>query len=280
MKILFHPFKIERNFQKYRFMLLHCPLIFFWVHFISCQLPEKQAPHPVTVAAFIDSNAYTHVEAIPLPAGYSRVPSEKNSFTHWLRQIPLKANKTVFLYNGQLKLNQQAQFAVLDVTVGKKDLQQCADAIMRLRAEYLYSHKQFTAIDFIDNENNHYRFTAIPSRQEFNRYLDRVFAYCGSLSLSTQLEPVANFDDIQPGDVLIKGGSPGHAMQVVDVAIDKKGNKIYLLSQSYMPAQDIHVVINPTNNFLSPWYGAGELETIQTPEWTFKTSQLKRWPGK
>jgi Domain of unknown function (4846) len=266
------------NFQKYRFMLLHCPLIFFWLCFSSCQPKKKQAISPVPIRSFIDTNTYPHIEAIPLPAGYTRIPSEKNAFSNWLRQIPLKANKTVFIYNGQLKSNQQAQFAVLDISVGKKDLQQCADAVMRLRAEYLYSHRQFASIDFVDNENNHYLLNANPTRPEFDRYLNRVFAYCGSLSLSKQLKTVANFNDILPGDVLIKGGSPGHAMQVMDVAIDTNGNKIYLLSQSYMPAQDIHVVINPVNNLLSPWYSASELEIIQTPEWAFKTSQLKRWP--
>ncbi len=261
-------------------MPLQCPLIFFWWFFSSCQPTEKRASNPTTIRPLIDSNIYLHIQDVPLPAGYSRTPADKNSFTNWLRQVPLKANKTVYTYNGKLKSNQQVQFAVLDMSVGKKDLQQCADAVMRLRAEYLYTYKQFNAIDFIDNENNHYRITPIPSRLEFDRYLERVFAYCGSLSLSKQLKPVMKFNDILPGDVLIKGGSPGHAMQVMDVAIDNKGNKIYLLSQSYMPAQDIHVVINPMDNNISPWYSASALETIQTPEWVFKTSQLKRWPDK
>jgi len=38
----------------------------------------------------------------------------------------------VFLYNGKIKQNQQAQFAVLDIGIGNKDLQQCADIILRL----------------------------------------------------------------------------------------------------------------------------------------------------
>ena len=49
-----------------------------------------------------------------------------------------------------------------------------------------------------------------------------------------------------------------------------------MLAQSYMPAQDIHVLRN--DGALNPWYavipGATEL---QTPEWTFKTNQLRRW---
>src|SRR5882757_5040924 len=64
------------------------------------------------------------------PPGYKRIPQNKNSFGEWLRNISLKKDRHVYLYNGSLKRNQRAQFAVLDITVGKKDLQQCADAVM------------------------------------------------------------------------------------------------------------------------------------------------------
>ncbi|MDR3713868.1 MAG: DUF4846 domain-containing protein [Puia sp.] len=108
-------------------------------------------------------NPYASIGAIPTPPGYSRlsgvepadpgklansVPSSdggrpagsrmpKLSFGEWLRSIPLKKDKTVYLYDGSRKQNQSAQFAVLDISVGKEDLQQCADAVMRLRAGYL-----------------------------------------------------------------------------------------------------------------------------------------------
>ena len=58
----------------------------------------------------------------------------RETFGAWLRSVPLKKNLTVYLYNGVPKRNQEAQFAVLDVSVGHEDLQQCADAVMRLRA--------------------------------------------------------------------------------------------------------------------------------------------------
>ena len=82
---------------------------------------------------------------------------------------------------------------------------------------------------------------------------------------------------MQPGDVFIKGGFPGHAMIVVDVAVNKKGEKIFMLAQSYMPAQDIHIVKNPGNETLSPWYVLGEGATIVTPEWKVRKDQLRSW---
>ena len=90
-----------------------------------------------------------------------------------------------------------------------------------------------------------------------------------------------SFRQLAGGDVLIHGGSPGHAMLVIDVAEDAQGHRIYLLAQSYMPAQDIHIVKNPTEPARSPWYRADQTGTIlETPEYIFTTSELRGWPVK
>ncbi len=86
-----------------------------------------------------------------------------------------------------------------------------------------------------------------------------------------------NLNDIQIGDVFIQGGSPGHAVIVVDMAIDSNQNKVFLLAQSYMPAQDIQILTNPNDRKLSPWYKVNFEGDLETPEWTFKKSDLKRF---
>ena len=102
--------------------------------------------------------------------------------------------------------------------------------------------------------------------------------YCSTRTLQRQLQPVPDFSAIDAGEVLIRAGSPGHAMLVADVAEDNYGHRIYLLAQSYMPAQDIHIVVAPDSD-LSPWYRAdAALPQIRTPEWTFKTNELRNWP--
>jgi Domain of unknown function (4846) len=100
---------------------------------------------------------------------------------------------------------------------------------------------------------------------------------CGSASLAKHLKPVSNFADIEPGNVLIRGGFPGHAVIVMDVAVNQAGKKIYLLAQSYMPAQDIHVLKNPMDEDLSPWYEVDSNTVIQTPEYRFTQSELMKW---
>ncbi|GBF27578.1 hypothetical protein MnTg02_02632 [bacterium MnTg02] len=74
------------------------------------------------------------------PKGFYRDPVQPGSFAHWLRYLPLKAGGTrVRYHNGGLKFNQLVHYAVVDIDVGKRNLQQCADAVIRLRSEFLYA---------------------------------------------------------------------------------------------------------------------------------------------
>jgi hypothetical protein len=230
-----------------------------------------------TVVNAVDKNPYPAVKAIPLPEGYVRITADSASFAGWLRNLVLKENKTVYLFDGRVKNNQLAQFAVMDISVGNKDLQQCADAVMRLRAEYLFANKKFAEIIFYDNERGVYNFAPPYTKENFGRFMQKVFGMCGSASLSKQLKPVTDFSTIQPGDVLIRGGFPGHAATVVDVAQDTTGKKIFMLAQSYMPAQDVHILVNPANENLLPWYEVNDQNKIVTPEYLFYKSELKRW---
>jgi hypothetical protein len=79
------------------------------------------------------------------------------------------------------------------------------------------------------------------------------------------------------GDIFIQGGFPGHAVLVTDIATNPRtGEKVFLLSQSYMPAQDIHILKNLNDPDLSPWYKLDFEDHLHTPEWTFYTDDLKR----
>jgi hypothetical protein len=220
---------------------------------------------------------YKSIAEIPAPAGFNRIKEDTVSFGNWLRMLLLKKDKTVFLYNGEKKANQSAQFAVIDMPRSSKDLQQCADVVMRLRAEYLLARKQYHNIHFIDYSGKSYQWTGTDNRKKFEQYLENVFGWCGSASLEKQLKPVTDIRSIQAGDVFIKGGFPGHAMIIADIAVNDKGEKAFLLIQGYQPAQDMHVVVNPMNKTLSPWYKITDAYEIQTPEWTFNKNQLRTW---
>lgn len=225
----------------------------------------------------VGEKLFGKIGEITPPEGYIRLPAAAGSFTEWLRTVPLKMNKTVYLYNGTVKKNQSAQFAVVDIPRSKTDLQQCADVVMRIRAEYLFTCGRYTEIGFTDYKGREYKWKNSNNRMDFETYLGKVFGYCGSASLEKQLKPVTVISGLQAGDVFIKGGFSGHAMLVADVAVNSKGQKVYLLLQGYQPAQDIHVVINPMDEKLSPWYLITDADEIITPEWKFYKNQLRRW---
>ena len=131
-------------------------------------------------------NPPARVMDIALPQGFIRVAVPDKSFAFFLRHFPLKKDNTVYLYNGRRKPFQLAQFAVLDLSTGTEDLQQCADAIMRLRADYLFEQKRFTEISFSDNNGKKYNSPINPDRRSFDRYLRTVYSWCGTLSLEKQ----------------------------------------------------------------------------------------------
>jgi len=238
---------------------------------------------------------------IDLPAGYERIKVPSGSFAEWLRNLPLKKKGfPVYLYDCREKPNQQAHWQVVDIDVGDKDLQQCADAIMRLRAEYFYAGGYYDSIsfDFTSGDAMPFRKWMEGIRPEvdgdivrwirtddvdssytnFRNYLDIVFTYAGSYSLNKQLKPKENICNIEIGDIFIEGGFPGHAVIVVDVAVDKSsGKRKFLLAQSYMPAQDIHILKCPYKIPSSPWYNCDIGERLITPEWIFDKDDLKRF---
>lgn len=253
---------------------IHWTILFFF-GFACNRKPDTSQQLALTSQGAVDP-IYANIGSIPLPAGFKRIEMGAYSFAAWLRKLGLKKDKTVYLFNGEKKKNQSAQFAVIDISRSKTDIQQCADVAMRLRAEYLFSQKKYDSIRFMDYSGKWYNWSG-NNRAKFDNYLQQVFGWCGSASLAKQLKPVSNFKDMNAGDVLVVGGFPGHAMIVCDMAINSKGEKIYMLIQGYQPAQDMHVVINPSDPALSPWYQVTDEEQINTPEWQFYKYQLRCW---
>ncbi len=239
----------------------------------------------VNVKGLIHPKGMTVYKRIQVPEGYVRTKVLKSSFAHYLRHLPLKNHDSkVRYFDGSIKERRSIYMAVVDMDIGKKDLQQCADAVMRLRAEYLYGQKRYKRIHFNflkDGRPRYYKNHAGKnySYKSFRKYMDYVFMHANTRSLHRELKKLV-WKDIKAGDVFIQTGKPyGHAIIVLDTAQAKvSGRKLFLLAQSYMPAQDIQILVNPKDKVMSPWYEhtfKGSL--VITPEWTFKKGDLKRF---
>ena len=66
-------------------------------------------------------------------------------------------------------------------------------------------------------------------------------------------------------------------MLVVDVARDAQGRTAFLLAQSYMPAQEIHIVRDFDRPELGAWFLLDSSDRLRTPEWTFDWDQRRRF---
>lgn len=249
--------------------------------------------------SYINKEGTTLESRFRCPEGFSRITTSEDGIAQFLRNYNLKPDGSeVLTYDGKPKSYQDGHAAIFDLEVGDRDLQQCADSVMRVYAEYYWSIGAYDKIKFhltngflmeytkwrdgnrIEVDGNEVRWVKSKEYDEtyetFNNYLTMVFAYAGTLSLSEECSPI-QIEDIMPGDMFLEGGSPGHCVLVVDVAEDDEGNRSFLLAQGYMPAQEFHILKNPLHEE-DPWYYATEITyPFKTPLWSFNEGSLVRW---
>jgi len=269
--------------------------------FTSCNktddISSQATKPPQAQSSFIHPDGKILIERFIPIDGFTRIRSKSGSFAEFLQNLPMKPHGSkVKYFDGREKPN-DVYLAVVDYTLGDRDLQQCADAVMRLYAEYLYSIGQKDKISFnfvsgftadfkkwasgygisvnsndvswvLNNRNN-------DSYESFEKYLDIVYAYANTYSFEQELV-FKDYSELAIGDVFIIGGFPGHCVIVVDMIVNENtGAKAFMLAQSYMPAQDIQILIGNTDD--SPWYEIDTSDLVITPEWMFKKTQLKTW---
>ncbi len=188
---------------------------------------------------------------------------------------------------------------MIAIDEGTADLQQCADSIVRLHAEWQWSRGERgetyraasgAAMPFArwlagerpstdDGKKLVWKAAARPSDREdhgaFRKYLDAVFTWANTGALARDGAKVA-LAELRPGDFFVLPGGPGHAILVLDVAQGASGERAVLLGQGYMPAQSFHVLRAPGG---SAWFPVDPAAGgIDTPFWPvpFPWSSLRR----
>ena len=275
----------------------------------NCKKTKSFAPKNIGEAVFeiaetkplikINTDKNTIKERFSPPKGYFWVDDKTGSFGYFLDNFKLKKyDSPIMKYDGTAIATQHLHEAVFDIDVGNKDLQQCADSFIRLRADYLCNEKKcdeikfhFTSGDlmtwndykngvraFVNGNNVNFRKTKNfdGSYENFRKYLDLIFNYAGTISLNKETKPILKTADLRTGDIIITSGSPGHIVFIVGVVGNKAGKKLFLLAEGFTPAQSIHLLKNPFNTEISPWY---ELD-IYSPEtktarYNFKPSNFR-----
>lgn len=264
-------------------------------------LEQAIEPMDVREETFVVEEGSTLYERFLLPDGYERQEEQEGSFSDFLRTYPLKPyGSPVLLFDGRKKPNQRDHEAVFDMNLGDRDLQQCADSIMRVYAEYLYrtDQKDKIAFHFVDGflcdygswkEGKRVAFSdkgkaywtakakAGDNKEVFESYLNMVFAYSSTLSMREEARKVS-LEEMQIGDVFLRAGSPGHVVMVVDMCRNAQGDTAFLLAQGFMPAQEFHILKNPVHRE-NLWYFTSEIDReLITPQYSFSVEELCRPP--
>lgn len=280
------------------FILLGFALFFFGTD--KGRMAKQVAKSYLVKPVYINEEGTTISQRCLLPEGFVRTSYPEGSFQNYLQQYRLKPfGAKVINYDGEDYLYQGGHVGVLELPVPDNGLQQCADALIRIRSEYLWQQNRKQEIGFnftsghycswqqyadgfrpiIDGNKVTFRKTAAKDHSEANfyRYLNLIFMYSGTQSLYNELPPVQTIDEVEVGDMLIYPGSPGHVIMVVDKAVHTNGRKLFIFAQGNTPAQSVHVLKNPNNGDLSPWYEIEMGEYLEIPTYYFNEVKFVRF---
>ena len=221
-------------------------------------------------------------ERFAAPTGFTRVDVATSSFGGWLRtRTVLPASVPVRRFDGE-PVKAPWSLGVVELDIGDKDLQQCADSAIRLYADwhkasgtlaratfhatsgdeipwsrYARGERAFARGNKLGWRDRQTMADANTTEQVYRAWLDDVFMYAGSMSLGTDTTSVAG--PLLPGDLLVQPGSPGHVLVVMDVAEDAdRSHQQLLLAQGFMPAQSFHVI---------GWFAPDADGAVLVPSW-------------
>ncbi|TBV27786.1 hypothetical protein DMZ43_01695 [Meridianimaribacter sp. CL38] len=248
----------------------------------------------------VNKDSLTIQSRVNIPVGFKRVEYAKGSFQEYLRNYELKPfGSKIINYDDSQYFWQSGHVGVLEIPVPKNGLQQCADALIRVRSEYLWDNNRKDEIGFnftsghycswlkyaegyrpkIDGNKVSFHKTATKdhSKTNFYKYLNLIYTYSGTLSLYNELPKINDVSKLQIGDMLIKGGTPGHIAIICDEIVNETGDKLFLLFQGNTPAQSVHLVKNLEDSTISPWYKLEKDAVIPVSNYTFYDSKFVRF---
>ena len=246
----------------------------------------------ITSPSYINEEGATVSERILLPEGFKRASYPKNSFSEYMQQYALLSfDSEVINYDGNPYFYQKGHVGVLDVSVPTHGLMQCADVLIRLRAEYLWDQNRKDEIGFNFTSGHycswkkyaegfrpkvsgnrvtfHKTASANSSKENFYKYLDLIYMYAGTISLYNEMQKINTIEEIEVGDMLIYPGSPGHIIMVADKAVNANGEILFIFAQGNTPSQSAHIIKNLNDLSINPWYEIELGESLAIPTYTF-----------
>jgi hypothetical protein len=226
-------------------------------------------------ALFDSCYSQSIVGEIALPStAYKRILATDNSFAGWLRDLPLmKTGSDVLNHrDGIFKAGTDTAVAfVVDLDIKGRRHEQCMDILVRIYAEYLWRENQVESLNLPlpggywltwEDWSNGFRpvFRGIDvdmkkssrsdtTHQAYQSYLNTIYCESHTQQFYHAYLPVDK-KKVQIGDILIRKGTNGHAVMIVDLARNERGELIALIGNGDTPACQFFLLNHKKN---SPW---------------------------
>jgi len=201
------------------------------------------------------------IRDIPLPSTiYKRIQVKTGSFAEWLRNLPLlKPGSDVQNYRGGIfKTGLDTAVAyVVDLDIKGRRLEQCMDILVRLHAEYLWENKRvknlklplpggywlkwedwrngfrpvFKGIDVDMHKSSQFDST----HRTYQLFLNTVYSEAHTQQFYHAYQRLDRLT-VEIGDIIIRKGTKGHAVMVVDMAKNDQEELIVLIGTGDTPA--------------------------------------------
>ena len=242
----------------------------------------------ISPAVFDPVCCQSSIGSIPLPAkDFHRMVIKQSSFAQWLRELPLKnPGASVLNYRGDIfKTGTDTSVAfVVNLDIKGRRLEQCMDILVRLYTEYLWDVRELRNLilplpggywlkwmewkegfrPVFRGVNVKMMNSAKPdsSYKTYKTYLNTVYSESHTQQFYHAYLPVKR-TEVQIGDIIIKKGTKGHAIMIVDLAINEQGKKIALIGNGDTPACQFFLLNHKAE---SPWIPLNfDQETLDLP---------------
>ncbi len=228
----------------------------------------------------LQSHPAGRIGRIPVPRGYNRLVYPPGSFSDWLQKLPLKKENIIRSYTGALI--EKPFYRVMGVVdmplLFSSDLEQCADYCFRFWAEYHRARGRLERLVLFD-----YNGRALPfagSGKSFTGFLKKAMSCANSFSIKKGADRVRP-EDLMPGDMIVQNqqGGIGHVSMIMDACRNGKGQTLYLIGYSFMPAQEFHIEKASESFGMAGWFSWEGYRAYLKKHLDYGSPVLRRFPS-
>ena len=222
----------------------------------------------VSAQSFESELKQTVIQRFSEPQGFQRIKVAEGSFADWLRNLPLKTpGSPVLDFKGCIfkQADDSTVAAVIDLDIQGRRLEQCMDILLRLHSSYFTEIRKQDSLAFPmpdglmlpwkkwhrgwrpEFKGLHFylahKAVTDKSQQNFQSWLNEIYANIGSHTFYHYYKTIP-LADFQIGDFIVRKNRKGHAVMILDMAVNPQGQKMVMVGQGDTPACEFYILKN------------------------------------